>query len=706
MKLRAALLTTSLVLAAIVPLAGDQTQSEASSPPNAPCPTGWTAVGGGATCERSVTSNSTTFRVPQGVTSVDVAVVGGGGSSYPHGSAAISSSAASGGGGGGEVKVCTNLTVDPAQNIPIVIGGGGPGPIPAVSGVYTFTSGNDGENSSFNGTDCVAGGGKGSSGGVGGASGGSSPNAGGNAIWFSSSNYFAGGGGGAGDAAGTSTFSGTTITPARAGNGLALGDTPSPGLFAGVTSSYGGGGAGGGRSGLFGVAGTGGGAATCTPTRGFPFDAGANTGGGGGSQCQAGMGDGMGDGGSGIVRIRFRSSLLYSVAPGTPSTPAVTASSTVVRVTPSANPVGGLPASYEITASPGGATCTVTLPDTFCNVTGLSNGTEYTFTATATNFSGTSAASTGRASTPNLAPGVSGPPSVVAGNAQAVVTPATPSTGGPVTSYVVTSSPGSRTCTVTLPATSCTVTGLTNGTSYTFTTVARGTGPNSAASPASSAVVPSVNAGAVSSGSPDQNTPAPSIATPAQNTPAPSIATPNRSQGAGANRFAAGSELVVEGTNLGSVVRVTLGGKVVEFSQGVGDRFTIRVPNLKPGWHNLKVQTSNGSVEIRRFLQVAGATESRFVVPGFAINRAVLTEPMKQRIRNILSENANATSIEITGVTMGPVRASDRKLALDRARATRAFIRSINPDVTFSKLKTRTETRPIGTLRQVVIRVN
>jgi hypothetical protein len=55
---------------------------------------------------------------------------------------------------------------------------------------------------------------------------------------------------------------------------------------------------------------------------------------------------------------------------------------------------------------------------------------------------------------------------------------------------------------------------------------------------------------------------------------------------------------------------------------------------------------------------------------------------------------------------MGPVRASDRKLALNRARATRAFIRNINPDVKFSKLNIRTETKPVGTLRQVVIRVN
>ena len=58
------------------------------------------------------------------------------------------------------------------------------------------------------------------------------------------------------------------------------------------------------------------------------------------------------------------------------------------------------------------------------------------------------------------------------------------STGGsPITGYTATSSPGSFTCSATVPT--CIVTGLTNGTSYTFSvtaTNAQGTGPASAAS--------------------------------------------------------------------------------------------------------------------------------------------------------------------------------------------------------------------------------
>jgi len=51
---------------------------------------------------------------------------------------------------------------------------------------------------------------------------------------------------------------------------------------------------------------------------------------------------------------------------------------------------GGSPLlSYTVTAQPGGRTCTVDAPNTSCIVTGLINGTEYTFTVAATNAVGT-----------------------------------------------------------------------------------------------------------------------------------------------------------------------------------------------------------------------------------------------------------------------------------------------------------------------------
>jgi large repetitive protein len=78
----------------------------------------------------------------------------------------------------------------------------------------------------------------------------------------------------------------------------------------------------------------------------------------------------------------------------------------------------------------------------------------------------------------------------VAGNASATVTWTDPASngGGAITSFRVTSHPAGRTCRT--AAMRCTVKGLANGTSYTFTvaaTNAAGTGPDS---PASNAVAP------------------------------------------------------------------------------------------------------------------------------------------------------------------------------------------------------------------------
>ncbi len=87
----------------------------------------------------------------------------------------------------------------------------------------------------------------------------------------------------------------------------------------------------------------------------------------------------------------------------------------------------------------------------------------------------------------------------VAGNGQVTVRFAPGNNNGSaVTSYTVTAVPGGATCTAAPPATACTVTGLSNGTAYTFRVVATNTLGASAASAASSPVAPSLAAGPAS----------------------------------------------------------------------------------------------------------------------------------------------------------------------------------------------------------------
>lgn len=120
-------------------------------------------------------------------------------------------------------------------------------------------------------------------------------------------------------------------------------------------------------------------------------------------------------------------------------------------------------------------------------------------TVTATNSAGSASATS--AATATIAAGVPGAPTSVTatgGNTQATVTFTAPAiTGGvAITSYTATSSPGGFTASGS--ASPLTVTGLTNGTAYTFTVTATnsvGTGPASAASnsvtPAAGPVAPS-----------------------------------------------------------------------------------------------------------------------------------------------------------------------------------------------------------------------
>lgn len=120
-------------------------------------------------------------------------------------------------------------------------------------------------------------------------------------------------------------------------------------------------------------------------------------------------------------------------------------------------------------------------------VSGLQNGGSYTFQVSATNGVGTGALSpaSGSITLADL-PGAPTAVSAVAGSAQATVSFAAPATdgGSAITKYTVTSNPGGVAATTT-GATTAVVTGLSNGTPYTFTVVATnaaGDGPASAAS--------------------------------------------------------------------------------------------------------------------------------------------------------------------------------------------------------------------------------
>jgi hypothetical protein len=159
--------------------------------------------------------------------------------------------------------------------------------------------------------------------------------------------------------------------------------------------------------------------------------------------------------------------------PGAPTTLTDTATTTALAVSWSApsNNGGAAITSYTASVTPGGASCTSAT--TSCTIRALNASTTYAVTVTASNSVGTGPASSPLNATTATPPGAPTGVAATAGDGQVAVSWTAPSASGSssISGYTATASPSGQTC-ATTTATSCTITGLSDGATQTITVTA------------------------------------------------------------------------------------------------------------------------------------------------------------------------------------------------------------------------------------------
>ncbi len=129
-------------------------------------------------------------------------------------------------------------------------------------------------------------------------------------------------------------------------------------------------------------------------------------------------------------------------APGTPGTPVATTGAGKVSLVWDAPTSGGEVSRYLVESNPAGAQCEIVGTSAEC--IGLTEGTQYTFTVTATNAGGLTTSAASNSATPGpapLAPGKPGAPTGTGFDGGVDISWTAPTDGGEVDSYIVQSSP-------------------------------------------------------------------------------------------------------------------------------------------------------------------------------------------------------------------------------------------------------------------------
>ena len=184
----------------------------------------------------------------------------------------------------------------------------------------------------------------------------------------------------------------------------------------------------------------------------------------------------------------------FQTVPNSPTNVVATAGNgqATITFTPPGNTGGSSIISY--TVIDGTDTYSATSTGSPITVTGLSNGTAYTFTVTATNGQGVGAASSiSNSVTPSTIPGVPTGVTATSSIGQATISFSAPSSTGGSAILYYTAIDNTNTFSATSTGSPITVTGLTAGAAYTFTITATNVAGTSASSTASNSVtVPTI----------------------------------------------------------------------------------------------------------------------------------------------------------------------------------------------------------------------